>query len=170
MRGLQRPEGQRLSREAALLPGTDINIILASSSAMGDDAIRALCEQLAALLLDSAEGEDLDRLVADRFSPTVVRKQAAPALVTLSITRSAGTLPATTLNVGTKVRTENGVEFHYADWRPLAERSHLRAKQMGLYLQSYCGCVFSEWERFRDTTRHVYRGQGPAAAKDTYGG
>jgi len=56
-----------------------------------------------------------------------------------------------------------GVEFHYADWRPLAQQNHARAAQMRLYLQSYCGCVFSEWERFRDTSRHLYRGSGPAA-------
>jgi len=33
-----------------------------------------------------------------------------------------------------------------------------------LYRQSYCGCVFSEFDRYRNTTREVYRGPrgGPA--------
>jgi len=56
---------------------------------------------------------------------------------------------------------EHGVEFLYRDWRPLAEQSHERAGKMGLYRQNYCGCVFSEWERFRDTSLHAYRGPGP---------
>jgi predicted adenine nucleotide alpha hydrolase (AANH) superfamily ATPase len=57
---------------------------------------------------------------------------------------------------------DSGVEFRYADWRPLAEEGHRRARQLRLYLQSYCGCVFSEWERFRRTRRHVYHGPGGA--------
>ncbi len=56
---------------------------------------------------------------------------------------------------------EAGTEFLYRDWRPLAEESHERARSMNLYLQNYCGCVFSECERFRDTSRHLYRGPGP---------
>lgn len=64
--------------------------------------------------------------------------------------------------VGEEVAGQAGVEFFYADWRAMAPESHRRAKEMGLYLQNYCGCVFSEWERFKDTTRHTYRGSGPA--------
>ncbi len=65
--------------------------------------------------------------------------------------------------VGRECARLEGVTFHYADWRPLAEEGHRRARKMGLYMQQYCGCVFSEWERFRDTNLHVYRGAGPAA-------
>jgi uncharacterized phage protein gp47/JayE len=72
---------------------------------------------MAALFLDSAEGEDLDRLVADRFSPTVVRKQPAPAVVLLEFTRpippSAGA--AVALPVGTKFRTASGTEFELTE-------------------------------------------------------
>jgi len=66
-------------------------------------------------------------------------------------------------SVGAECARAHGVQFLAEDWRPLAELGHRRARQMRLYMQSYCGCVFSEWERFRDTGRHVYRGQGPAA-------
>lgn len=110
-RGLARPVDQRLTRASVLLDGTDINIINAGAAAMADECIRALCEQLASLFLDSAEGEDLDRLVADRFSPTIVRKQASPSLAVLSFTRAVGAFPAITLGVGTKIRTDNGTEF-----------------------------------------------------------
>jgi hypothetical protein len=27
-----------------------------------------------------------------------------------------------------------------------------------LYKQSYCGCIFSEYERYKDTTRNLYQG------------
>lgn len=112
-RSESRPQKERLSREAVFTEGTDINIIIAACSAMADEATRQLATRMAALFLDSAEGEDLDRLVADRFSPEVVRKQAAPALVPITFSRaippSAGA--AISFDVGTKVRTEQGTEF-----------------------------------------------------------
>lgn len=108
-----RPQRERLSREAVFTEGTDINIIIAACSAMADEATRQLATRMAALFLDSAEGEDLDRLVNDRFSPEIVRKQAAPALVPVTFSRaippSAGV--AVTYDVGTKVRTDQGTEF-----------------------------------------------------------
>lgn len=108
-----RPQKERLSREAVFTEGTDINIIIAACSAMADEATRQLATRMAALFLDSAEGEDLDRLVNDRFSPDVVRKQAAPALVPVTFSRaippSAGA--AITYDVGAKLRTEQGTEF-----------------------------------------------------------
>jgi hypothetical protein len=64
--------------------------------------------------------------------------------------------------IGRECADRHGVEFLYADWRPLAEEGHRRAHEMRLYLQNYCGCIFSEWDRFKDTTEHVYRGPGPA--------
>jgi predicted adenine nucleotide alpha hydrolase (AANH) superfamily ATPase len=27
-----------------------------------------------------------------------------------------------------------------------------------LYRQQYCGCIFSEFERFKDTDLHLYKG------------
>jgi len=37
---------------------------------------------------------------------------------------------------------------------------------MRLYMQGYCGCIFSEWERFKDTGLHLYRGAGPLQKVD----
>jgi hypothetical protein len=54
-----------------------------------------------------------------------------------------------------------GVEFLYRDWRPLADENHRGASALKLYLQQYCGCVFSEQERFQDTGLHLYRGGRP---------
>lgn len=61
--------------------------------------------------------------------------------------------------VGEECAAERGIEFLYRDWRPLADESHEEARRLRLYLQQYCGCVFSEYERFRDTARHLYRGE-----------
>lgn len=112
-RSANRPPNQRIAREAIFTEGTDINILMAVCSAMADEATRHLALRDAALFLDSSEDEDLDRLVADRFSPEIVRKQPSQALVTLVFSRpippSPGALVA--YPVATRLRTATGVEF-----------------------------------------------------------
>ena len=68
----------------------------------------------------------------------------------------------TVAKVGRSCADEWGVEFLYRDWRALADDNRKRAGELRLYLQQYCGCIFSEYERFKDTTKHMYRGPGPA--------
>ena len=63
------------------------------------------------------------------------------------------------------IARECGVRFVYRDYRPLSECSQEIAKKKMLYRQGYCGCVFSEYERYKDTAREVYKGSG-AAVKD----
>jgi len=46
-----------------------------------------------------------------------------------------------------------GVGFHYADLRHLADESQAIAKKRSLYRQQYCGCIFSEYDRYKDTNR-----------------
>lgn len=50
-----------------------------------------------------------------------------------------------------------GVEFLYRDWRALADSV---PRRRGLYRQQYCGCIFSEEERYRATETDLYRGPG----------
>ena len=38
-------------------------------------------------------------------------------------------------------------EFLYRDFRPYFREGQERAREMGLYMQKYCGCIFSEEER-----------------------
>ncbi|MGR3296412.1 MAG: hypothetical protein ACUZ8A_09370 [Candidatus Bathyanammoxibius sp.] len=33
------------------------------------------------------------------------------------------------------------------------------ARKKCLYLQSYCGCIFSESERYNPTTKYLYKGE-----------
>jgi predicted adenine nucleotide alpha hydrolase (AANH) superfamily ATPase len=60
--------------------------------------------------------------------------------------------------VGERAASAAGVRFLGDDFRPLFRDGHRRAKEMGLYCQSYCGCIYSEAEavaRRRKPTRFV---------------
>ncbi len=50
---------------------------------------------------------------------------------------------------------ENGVSFLYRDFRPYFRDGQARARELGLYLQKYCGCVFSEEERYRKESKRI---------------
>jgi len=50
--------------------------------------------------------------------------------------------------IGNKVAGEQGVEFLYADLRKRYSDSRHITKPMNLYRQQYCGCIYSEWERY----------------------
>jgi predicted adenine nucleotide alpha hydrolase (AANH) superfamily ATPase len=53
--------------------------------------------------------------------------------------------------IGDKTAAEYGVEFLYADLRKRYSDSRHITKPMDLYRQQYCGCVYSEWERYQDS-------------------
>ena len=40
------------------------------------------------------------------------------------------------------------MSFLYRDFRPGFRQGQAEARSLGLYLQKYCGCVFSEEERY----------------------
>ena len=42
-----------------------------------------------------------------------------------------------------------GVAFLYRDFRPGFRSGQAKARELGLYMQKYCGCVFSEEERYQ---------------------
>jgi len=50
--------------------------------------------------------------------------------------------------VGHKIAGEQGLEFLYADLRKRYSDSRHLTKPLNLYRQQYCGCVYSEWERY----------------------
>ena len=43
---------------------------------------------------------------------------------------------------------EYGVEFLYRDFRPLFRAGQDFAREHGFYMQKYCGCIFSEEDRY----------------------
>ena len=46
--------------------------------------------------------------------------------------------------LGEELAVRYGVEFVYRDFRPLFNNSRSQARALGLYMQKYCGCIFSE--------------------------
>jgi predicted adenine nucleotide alpha hydrolase (AANH) superfamily ATPase len=50
--------------------------------------------------------------------------------------------------VGQDVGERFQIPFHYQDFRPGWNEGVLKSKELGLYRQPYCGCIFSERERF----------------------
>lgn len=51
--------------------------------------------------------------------------------------------------IGEDIAKDVGVPFLYFDWRPFYSEGRRQAKEMGLYRQQYCGCIFSEIERYK---------------------
>ena len=47
-----------------------------------------------------------------------------------------------------EVAAQYGVEFLYRDFRPYFRAGQEKARELGFYIQKYCGCVFSEEERY----------------------
>jgi len=111
LRAQARPNGARLSPSEIYTEGSDSNILINAGAAMAHEVLFQSHVRLFSLLLDGASAEDLDRLVADRWSPTIVRKQASPSAVPLSFSRSAGPLPAVSLPAGSRFSTPDGFEF-----------------------------------------------------------
>ena len=52
------------------------------------------------------------------------------------------------MEVAQRAAAEYGVEFLYQDFRPLFKEGQDFAREHGFYMQKYCGCVFSEEERY----------------------
>ena len=49
---------------------------------------------------------------------------------------------------GEEIALKYGVEFLYRDFRPRFREGQAKARAKNFYMQKYCGCVFSEEERF----------------------
>lgn len=90
--------------------GSDVNIIVASASAMSFELVYQLAQRINALLLDGALGDDLDRYALDRYQ--LSRKAASTALGTVTFYRASGALfGAGTVPVDTRLGTLTGVEY-----------------------------------------------------------
>jgi hypothetical protein len=54
---------------------------------------------------------------------------------------------------GERLAKEVGIPFYYEDFRQGWRKGVEVSKEMGLYRQQYCGCIYSEKERFMKTKR-----------------
>jgi hypothetical protein len=50
--------------------------------------------------------------------------------------------------VGRAMGEQYGVTFLYRDFRPMFQAGQEFARAHGMYMQKYCGCIFSEEERY----------------------
>ena len=48
-----------------------------------------------------------------------------------------------------KYAEKYGVKFLYRDFRPNFREGNQKAREIGLYMQKYCGCIFSEEDRYK---------------------
>ena len=53
-------------------------------------------------------------------------------------------------DIGRKMAEKNNIEFLYHDFRDGYRQGRSEARELGLYLQRYCGCIYSERDRFID--------------------
>ena len=52
------------------------------------------------------------------------------------------------IKTGHEMAEKHGVKFHDEDLRRFFDLSRQIARSRGIYLQGYCGCIFSEYERY----------------------
>jgi predicted adenine nucleotide alpha hydrolase (AANH) superfamily ATPase len=64
---------------------------------------------------------------------------------------------------GREAGEQAGARFMVADWH---QGEPPPALLRGIYRQQYCGCVFSEAERYQDSLKHLYR---PSAGEEKNG-
>ncbi len=56
---------------------------------------------------------------------------------------------------GEYMAQKHGVAFLYRDFRPYFREGQQKAREMELYMQKYCGCIFSEEERYQKKKKQV---------------
>jgi len=52
------------------------------------------------------------------------------------------------IQVAQEIAEKYDIEFLYRDFRPGFREGQAEARSLGLYMQKYCGCVFSEEDRY----------------------
>ncbi len=50
--------------------------------------------------------------------------------------------------IGEELGRQHGIAFHYDDYRRGWQQGIRISKELGLYRQQYCGCIYSEKERY----------------------
>lgn len=52
------------------------------------------------------------------------------------------------IEIANEMAEKYNIEFLYRDFRPGFREGQNRARELGLYMQKYCGCIFSEEDRY----------------------
>lgn len=98
-----------LTRDAIEREGSDANILVASACAAADEVVGQLTNVAAGLFLDSATGEQLDRLLLDRYG--LLRKTAAASQGTVAFSTTATVGTTFVIPAGTLLSTASGQRF-----------------------------------------------------------
>jgi len=98
-----------VSRDAVERDGSDANILVAAAAAMADEAVGQNVQLNSALFLGSAVGDDLSRLVFDRYG--LVRKPAAASVGSVRFSTTAPSPTTFTIASGIVVQTATGTQF-----------------------------------------------------------
>ncbi len=54
------------------------------------------------------------------------------------------------IEVGNRLAEKYGIKFYYCDFRPYFREGQNKARDLGFYMQKYCGCIYSEEERYQN--------------------
>lgn len=98
------------------------------------------------------EGPRCQRCIAARLNRTA-QEAASRGITSFSTTLSISPYQDhdAILRGGEKAAEAHGVAFVYRDLRGHYRDSQRLSREWGLYRQKYCGCLLSEWERYRDS-------------------
>lgn len=99
----------KIERGVVDTEGSDANLFVGATSFMAGAISTQLASRVAALFVRSAEREDLDRVTVDRW--TLPRKGAAAAVGEARFFRTNVSAGAGAVLVGTKIGTEDGIEY-----------------------------------------------------------
>ena len=109
--------------------GYDLDVFLVRTAGKGTGR----CEQCYRMRLDAAAAE---------------ARQKGFALYTTSLLYSKHQKHDLIRGVARETGREHGIELYYEDFRRGWREGIVESKAMGLYRQQYCGCIFSERERY----------------------
>jgi epoxyqueuosine reductase len=62
--------------------------------------------------------------------------------------------------IGRETASKYGIEFYYEDFRRGWREGIVESKAMGLYRQQYCGCIYSERDRYEKISEIVRKNSG----------
>ena len=54
------------------------------------------------------------------------------------------------IEVANTLAEKYGIKFYYYDFRPYFREGQNKARDLGFYMQKYCGCIYSEEERYQN--------------------
>lgn len=129
---------KRIDPNMVDVEGSDVNLFVGGTSFMAQAVSRQMVERVSALLLDGAEGEDLDRYAWDRYQ--LLRKGASPAVGEVEFSRLDATAGAGAVPIGTKLISLTGIEYITTSEAlfgasSLTATAEVRAVQAGLSFQ-----------------------------------